>query len=74
MEVKIVNGSEHVFSVEEAARRLAGLGLRVGQFPEALSVPYEIDFPFAVGASDGDLCLEIRGSYKAISALQRMVN
>lgn len=71
MNVKL-NG--RVFPVEEAARRLAGMGLRIGEFPEALQPPFEIMFPFAVGASDGDFCLEIRGSYLAICALQKAVN
>ena len=72
--VKIINGSTHVFSVEEAARRLGGLGMVVGQLPEALSVPYEIDFPFAVRAGNDDYEVEVLGSYNAILALQRMVN
>jgi len=72
--VKIINGSEHVFSIEEAARRLGGLGLKVGQLPEALSIPYEIEFPFAVRAGNRDYEVEVKGSYNAILALQRMVN
>jgi hypothetical protein len=76
MEVKIVNGKEHVMCVEEAARRLAGLGLRVGDMPEALAVPYEIDFPFAVGAADSrrENIIEVRGTHAAIRALQLAVN
>ena len=74
MQIKIINGSTHIFSVEEAARRLGGLGLRVGDLPEALSIPYEIDFPFAVRAGNSDYEVEVRGSYNAILALQRMVN
>lgn len=72
--VKIINGSTHIFSVEEAARRLGGLGLKVGQLPEALSIPYETDFPFAVRAGNSDYEVEVKGSYNAILALQRMVN
>ncbi len=74
--VKIINGLEHVFSVEEAARRLLGLGLRVSRIEDALGVPYEIDFPFVAGASDSrrEIVVEIRGTYAAISALQKKVN
>ncbi len=74
--VKIINGSEHVFSVDEAARRLRGLGLRVGRTEEALSIPYEVDFPFVAGASDSrrEIVIEVRGTYAAISALQKAVN
>jgi hypothetical protein len=74
MQVKVINGSEHVFSIEEAARRLGGLGMRVGQLPEALSIPYEVEFPFSVGAGNSDYVVEVKGSYNAILALQRMVN
>jgi hypothetical protein len=73
MNVKL-NG--RVFPVEEAAQRLAGMGLRIGEFSEALQPPFEIEFPFAVGASDSrrEIVIEIRGTYAAISLLQRMVN
>ncbi|MCK9571220.1 hypothetical protein M0R72_19885 [Candidatus Pacearchaeota archaeon] len=71
MNVKL-NG--RAFPVEEAARRLVGMGLRIGEFPEALQPPFEIEFPFAVGASDGDMDIEVRGSHAAISALQKKVN
>ena len=74
MQVKVINGSAHIFNVEEAARRLGGLGMRVGQLPEALSIPYEVEFPFAVRAGNRDYEVEVRGSYNAILALQRMVN
>jgi hypothetical protein len=70
MKVKL-NG--RAFPVEEAARRLAGMGLRIGEFPEALQPPFEIDFPFVVAAGDGDLCIEVRGSHAAIRALQKAV-
>jgi len=70
MNVKL-NG--RVFPVEEAARRLAGMGLRIGEFSEALQPPFEIDFPFIVGASDGDIDVEVRGSHAAIRALQKAV-
>lgn len=72
MEVKICNGKEHVMSVEEAARRISGLGLRVGEFPEALSMPYNINFPWVV--SVGEDGIEAHGSHKAIRALQLAVN
>jgi hypothetical protein len=74
--VKIVNGSERVFSVEEAARRLRGLGLRVGCTQEALGIPFEIEFPFCVGAASPDrsMVLEVRGGYNDLLALQRAVN
>ena len=72
--VKIINEAEHIFSVEDAASRLSGFGMKVGDFPEALSVPYEIEFPFSVGAGNRDFSVEIRGSYRAILTLQRMVN
>jgi hypothetical protein len=71
MNVKL-NGRE--FPVEEAARRLVGMGLRIGEFPESLQPPFEIDFPFAVGASDGDMVVEVRGSHAAIRALQVAIN
>jgi hypothetical protein len=74
MQVKIINGSTHIFSVAEAARRLGGLGMRVGNLPEALSIPYEVKFPFAVRAGSDDYEVEVRGSYKAILALQKAVN
>jgi len=74
MRVKVINGSTQIFSVEEAARRLGGLEMRVGDLPEALSIPYETDFPFAVWAGNSDYEVEVRGSYNAILALQRMVN
>jgi len=48
--------------------------MRVGDLPEALSIPYETDFPFAVWAGNRDYEVEVRGSYNAILALQRMVN
>ena len=72
--IKIINGSTQIFSVEEAARRLGGLGMRVGNMPEALSIPYEVEFPFAVRAGSDDYEVEVRGAYNAILALQRMVN
>lgn len=73
MNVKL-NGQ--VFPAEEAARRLAGMGLRVGRTEEALGIPYQIDFPFVTGASDSrrEIVVEIRGTYAAISELQRRVN
>lgn len=73
--VKIINGSEHVFSVDEAARRLKSLGMKVGRM-ETLAAPYEIEYPFVAGAADREkeMCVEIRGTYAAISALQKMVN
>jgi|GEM_PF-2512573 len=73
--VKIINGSEHVFSVSEAARRLKGLGMKVSRM-ETLAAPYEIDFPFVAGAADREkeMCVEIRGTYAAISELQKRVN
>ena len=73
--VKIINGSEHIFSVSEAARRLRGLGMKVSRM-ETLATPYEVDFPFVAGAADREkeMCVEIRGTYAAISALQKMVN
>lgn len=73
--VKIINGSEHVFSVDEAARRLKGLGMKVSEM-ETLAMPYEIDFPFVAGAADREkeMCVEIRGTYAAISELQKRVN
>ena len=68
--------NDRVFPVDEAARRLAGMGLRVGRTEEALGIPYQIDFPFVAGASDSrrEIAVEIRGTYAAISALQQMVN
>lgn len=73
--VKIINETERIFSVHDAARRLRGLGMTVSRM-EALSVPYEIDFPFVAGAADREkeMCVEIRGTYAAISELQKMVN
>lgn len=72
MNVKL-NGQ--VFPTEEAARRLTGMGLRVGMMEEALGIPYEIEYPFVAGAADREkeMCVEIRGTYAAISELQRMV-
>ena len=75
--VKIVNRSEHILTVEDAARRLIGLGLKVGRTGEALSIPYEIDYPFVTAAYspvDYNLSLELRGTYKALLVLQRAVN
>lgn len=72
--VKIINGKEYIFPIEEAASRLSGLGMKVGRFPEALSVPYEIEFPFAVGAANEEFDVEVRGGYKEILALQKLVN
>ena len=72
--IKIINEKEHIFPVEEAASRLSGLGMRVGRFPEALSIPYEIEFPFAVGAGNAEFDVEVRGGYKEILALRRLVN
>ncbi len=74
--VKIINGSEHILPVAEAARRLQGLGLRVSATEEALAVPYEIAFPFRAGAASPDrsIVLEVRGGYKELMALQRSVN
>jgi hypothetical protein len=75
--IKIINGSEHILTVEDAARRLIGLGLKVGKTGEALSIPYDIDYPFIAAAYspvDDDMSLELRGTYKVLLALQRAVN
>ena len=71
MEGKI---GEKVFEVLDAANWLRNLKMRVGEFPEALQPPFEINFPFAVAAESATDCIEIKGGYQAISALQRMVN
>jgi hypothetical protein len=73
--VKIVNGSEHVLEVEEAARRLKGLGLKVSRI-ETLSVPFEIGYPFHAGArsSDSAMILEVRGKYCDLLKLAGEVN
>ena len=73
--VKIINGTERIFGIDEAARRLRGLGMKVSKM-ETLAAPYEIDFPFVAGAADREkeMCVEIRGTYAAISELQRRVN
>ena len=75
--VKIINESEHILTVEDAARRLIGLGLKVGRTGEALSIPYEVDYPFITAAYspvDDNMSLELRGTYKALLILQREVN
>jgi hypothetical protein len=49
----------------------------VGKTGEALSIPYEIDYPFIVAAYspvDDDMTMELRGTYKVLFALQRAVN
>jgi hypothetical protein len=73
--IKIVNGSEHVFSVEEAARRLKGLGLKVTETEQALGIPFDVDFPFRAGArsSDSSMILEVRGTYCDLLKLAREV-
>ena len=75
--VKIINRSEHILTVEDAARRLIGLGLKVGRTGEALSIPYEIDYPFVTAVYspiDDQMSLELRGTYRTLLELQRAVN
>lgn len=76
MKLKIITDTtERVFSVDEAARRLKGLGMKVSRM-ETLAAPYEIEYPFVAGATDREkeMCVEVRGTYAAISELQRRVN
>lgn len=74
MNVKVLNGSVQVLAVDDAARMLKKLGMKVGEFPEALGFPFEIDFPFAVSAHRKHFAFELKGSHAAIRTLQRMVN
>ena len=71
MKVKVLHGREHIMSVEEAAQRLQEFGLRA-QGIEDLRCPYEIEFPFSMGARDrmGDHIITIKGTYPALRALQ----
>ena len=66
--------SEQIFSVEEAARRLRGLGLKVCGI-EPLSMPYQVDYPFSAGArsSDSSMILEVRGTYRDLLRLGKEV-
>lgn len=73
MQVKVLNGKETVMGVEEAARRLTGLGLRFAGIDSVLGVPYEIEFPFSAGirSADDSVVLTVKGSYQALLALER---
>ncbi len=73
--VKIVNGRTHIMSVEEAARRLSGLGLCVTEREEALGFPFDINFPFACGARspDDSMIIAVYGTCAALDALQEMI-
>ncbi len=70
--VKVVNGSEHVFTIEEAAEKFRAFGLKVGRIG-VLAAPFEVDYPFVAGASDAsrEHIVEIRGGYCDLLALQR---
>lgn len=73
MQVKILNRNSTVLDVDEAAQRLTGFGLRFAGIQMALQPPFEIEFPFSAGvrSKDGAAVLEVRGSYLALSALER---
>ena len=64
---------EKVLSVDDAAARLTGLGLRFAGIDPVLGVPYEIQFPFSAGvrSPDDSVVLEIKGTYPALLALER---
>jgi hypothetical protein len=47
------------------------LGLKVGEFPEAMQPPFEIDFPFSIAAYRRHFAIELKGSHAAIRALQK---
>jgi hypothetical protein len=68
--------SERILPIEDAARRLRGLELRVSATEEALGFPFDVNFPHAAGAASQDrsMILEIRGGYCDLMELQRMVN
>lgn len=61
--------------VEEAARRLTGLGLRFAGVEIVLQPPYEIEFPFSAGvrSPDDSVVLAVKGTYPALLALERMM-
>ncbi len=50
MRVKILNGREHILTVEQAAERLRFFGLKCERI-ENLTVPYEIAWPFRMARS-----------------------
>lgn len=65
-----------VFSVEDAAERLTGLGLRFAGIDPVLGVPYEIAFPFSAGvrSPDRSVVLAVKGTYQALLALERIMH
>ena len=66
---------DKVLSVEDAAERLTGLGLRFAGIDPVLGVPYEIEFPFAAGvrSPDDSVVLAVAGTYPELLALERMM-
>jgi hypothetical protein len=73
--VKVINGSTRILSIEEAAEKFRAFNLKVGRI-ETLTVPYELEFPFVAGASDAsrEHIVEVRGGYCDLLALQRETN
>lgn len=74
--VKIINGKTHILPLEVAAKKLAEFGLTVSGFPEALSIPFDTQYPFGVGArnQDASIVIEVLGGYNDLLKLQGMVN
>ena len=66
---------DKVLSVEDAAERLTGLGLRFAGIDPVLGVPYEIEFPFSAGvrSPDDSVVLAVAGTYPELLALERMM-
>lgn len=71
VKIECTNGTVHVLSVREAAEKIEAFGLTVGEFPEALSWPFNVDFPWQVDLLQGDEPVGIlAGGYQDIRALQ----
>lgn len=64
---------EKVLSVDDAAERLTGLGLRFAGINTALQPPFDVDYPFSAGArsADDSMVIEVRGGYNMLLALER---
>ena len=67
---------DKVLSVEDAAERLTGLGLRFAGIDPVLGVPYEIAFPFSAGvrSPDDSVVLAVAGTYPELLALERRMH
>lgn len=63
-------GEVVILSPPEARNLVSGMGMTLGDFPEALSIPYEIDFPWSVPLLySGELVGIVSGTVPAIKEL-----